>query len=56
MSEEQSKPQQRDVDWAAIERHYRAGELSLNEIAKRYGVSRPGIATNSTSSNYTVVD
>ena len=43
MSEEQSKPQQRDVDWAAIERHYRAGELSLNEIAKRYGVSRPGI-------------
>ena len=43
MSEEQSKPQQRDVVWAAIERHYRAGELSLNEIAKRYGVSRPGI-------------
>ena len=32
-----------EVDWTAIERHYRANELSLNEIAKRYGVSRPGI-------------
>ena len=31
------------IDWTAIERHYRANELSLNEIAKRYGVSRPGI-------------
>lgn len=43
MSEDKNKPQQKDVDWAAIERHYRANELSLNEIAKRYGVSRPGI-------------
>lgn len=37
---EDTKP---EIDWTAIERHYRAGELSLNEIAKRYGVSRPGI-------------
>ena len=41
MSAEKADP--RDIDWTAIERHYRAGELSLNEIAKRYGVSRPGI-------------
>lgn len=32
-----------DVDWTAIERHYRANHLSLNEIARQYGVSRPAI-------------
>lgn len=44
MSEEtDDKPGRREIDWAAIERHYRAGQLSLNEIARQYGVSRPAI-------------
>ena len=32
-----------DADWGAIERHYRAGLLSENEIARQYDVSRPGL-------------
>ena len=44
MSEEShDKPGKREIEWAAIERHYRAGQLSLNEIARQYGVSRPAI-------------
>jgi hypothetical protein len=44
---EEKKPNYRakaaDADWGAIERHYRAGLLSENEIARQYGVSRPGL-------------
>ena len=32
------------IDWTAIERHYRAGQLSLNEIAKQYEVTRQAIS------------
>lgn len=32
------------IDWPAIERHYRANQLSLNEIAKQYEVTRQAIS------------
>lgn len=32
-----------EVDWGAIERHYRAGVKSVAEISREYGVSRPAI-------------
>jgi hypothetical protein len=32
-----------DVDWEAVERHYRAGVLSVNQISKNHGVSRVAI-------------
>lgn len=32
------------IDWPAIERHYRANQLSLNEIAKQYDVTRQAIS------------
>ena len=31
------------VDWEAIEREYRAGQLSIREIGRQYGVSHVGI-------------
>ena len=36
-----------DADWGAIERHFRANRMSLNEIARQYGVSRPAITNRS---------
>ena len=30
----------KEFDWAGIEREYRAGQLSLNEISKRFNISR----------------
>lgn len=35
--------EKRSVDWEAIEREYRAGQLSLREIAKRFGISDTAI-------------
>ncbi len=40
---EPERKERREIDWVAIERHYRANQLSLNEIARQYGVSRPAI-------------
>lgn len=37
------KPQRRDIDWEAVEVHYRAGIRSLKDIGKEYGVSDAGI-------------
>lgn len=33
----------KDVDWDAIERHYRAGQLTVAELSRRFAVSRPAI-------------
>jgi len=33
----------RDIDWEAIEREYRAGQLSVREIGRQYGVSHVAI-------------
>lgn len=33
----------KDVDWEAIEREYRAGQLSIREIGRTYGVGAPAI-------------
>lgn len=37
-----------DVDWEAVERHYRAGVLSVSQIAADYKVSRPAIEKRAT--------
>jgi hypothetical protein len=31
------------IDWEAVEREYRAGQLSIREIGREYGVSAPAI-------------
>ena len=36
-------PEKRKTDWEAIERLYRAGQLSIREIAKKHGVSDTAI-------------
>lgn len=33
----------KQIDWEAIEREFRAGQLSLREIGREYGVSAPAI-------------
>lgn len=33
----------KDIDWEAIEREYRAGQLSIAHIAREFGISRPAI-------------
>lgn len=38
-----SKGAKPKVDWEAIEREYRAGQLSVAEIGRQYGVSHPAI-------------
>jgi hypothetical protein len=43
MSEEQAATPRRVIDWEAIEREYRAGQLSVNEIAKGAGLTEGAI-------------
>lgn len=38
-----SKPVKTEIDWAAVELHYRANLRSLKDIGKEYGVSDAGI-------------
>lgn len=38
-----SKPKRPPLDWEAIEREYRAGQLSLREIARQYKLTAPAI-------------
>ena len=42
-----------DVDWEAVERHYRAGVLSVNQISQDYGVSRAGIEKRAAANGWT---
>lgn len=42
MSERLAKPGRRQIDWEAIEREYRAGQLSVREIARQHGVGSAG--------------
>ena len=53
MSETKRKPGRPDVDWEAVERHYRAGVLSVNQIAKDYSVSRPAIEKRAATGGWT---
>lgn len=39
----------KQIDWEAIEREYRAGQLSLREIAIQFNVSHPGIVRRAKS-------
>lgn len=50
---EKSRAQRPDVDWEAVERHYRAGVLSVNQIAKDYKVSRPAIEKRASAGGWT---
>lgn len=36
-------PERKVVDWEAVEREYRAGQLSVREIGRQFGVSHVGI-------------
>ena len=38
-----SKPKRPPLDWEAIEREYRAGQLSVTEIGRQYGCSKTAI-------------
>ncbi len=38
---EDPKAERRVIDWEAIEREYRAGQLSVSEIARQHSVSHP---------------
>lgn len=53
MTTEKRKAQRPDVDWEAVERHYRAGVLSVNQIAKDYKVSRPAIEKRAAAGGWT---
>ena len=53
MSETKRRPGRPDVDWEAVERHYRAGVLSVNQISKDYGVSRPAIEKRAATGGWT---
>ena len=35
--------ERKQIDWEAIEREYRAGQLSVREISRQYGVGAPSI-------------
>lgn len=41
------------IDWTAIERHFRAGQMSLNEIAKQYEVTRQAISKRADKEGWT---
>jgi type III secretion system FlhB-like substrate exporter len=43
MSEDAKRPGRKQVDWEAIEREYRADQLSVAEIGRQYGVSHTAI-------------
>lgn len=47
MSADEDKPSRSgkrpDVDWAAIERDYRVGQLTVREIARQYGIAASSI-------------
>lgn len=53
MTEPKSRARRPDVDWEAVERHYRAGVLSLSQISRDYGVSRPAIEKRATRDGWT---
>lgn len=53
MTSEKGRAQRPDVDWEAVERHYRAGVLSVNQIAKNYSVSRPAIEKRAATGGWT---
>lgn len=53
MTEAKSRARRPDVDWEAVERHYRAGVLSLSQISRDYGVSRPAIEKRATRDGWT---
>lgn len=38
-----AKPKKKATDWEAIEREYRAGQLSVSEIARQHGISHTAI-------------
>jgi predicted CopG family antitoxin len=41
-----TKPKRKKIDWEAIERECRIGQLSIRAIAKKYGASESGIRKN----------
>lgn len=53
MTEPKSRARRPDVDWEAVERHYRAGVLSLSQISRDYGVSRPAVEKRATRDGWT---
>lgn len=46
-------PRGKTFDWENIEREYRAGQLSVNEISKTYGISRKWIMKRATETGWT---
>lgn len=44
--------ERRAIDWEAIEREYRAGQLSVSEIGRQYGVSHTAINKRAKKENW----
>jgi hypothetical protein len=42
-------PRRRYIDWNAVERDYRIGELSLRQLAQRHDCSHSAIANRATN-------
>lgn len=42
-----AKPKRKQADWEAIEREYRAGQLSVSEIARQHGITEGAIRKKS---------
>lgn len=42
----------KDVDWVAVERHFRAGIMPIAQISREYGVSRKAIDKRADSGNW----
>src|SRR5690348_9392885 len=47
------RPTRAPVDWEAIQREYRAGQLSLREIGRRLGVTDTAIRKHAASEGWT---